>query len=300
MPYSLVSAATLGFDLVRLPAGRAVADVLLTGLAAGPAELTALARGARTHGADREQRTVLAVRARRAREMAAAVPQLRSVGAGDVADADRTAVLMTQLERGTIGNASSLERLLREDVLGAEHAALARLADDVREQAADVLADAAVGAWAAEVLPPLVRRELELPFAAVVPDAPTRGADADLGPATPELRTVLAVVAALDARGRDRWRAAVDEGRAEQRPWAAAMHEASWAAHVSGRTRTLATAQLLAVRAFADAGFTASDGAAGSWNALAGVVQAMTMGDLLDGSALGVLRAPWTRLTAPR
>ncbi len=300
MPYSLVSAATLGFDLVRLPAGRAVADVLLTGLAAGPAELTALARGARTHGADREQRTVLAVRARRAREMAAAVPQLRSVGAGDVADADRTAVLVTQLERGTIGNASSLERLLREDVLGAEHAALARLADDVREQAADVLADAAVGAWAAEVLPPLVRRELELPFAAVVPDAPTRGADADLGPATPELRTVLAVVAALDTRGRDRWRAAVDEGRAEQRPWAAAMHEASWAAHVSGRTRTLATAQLLAVRAFADAGFTASDGAAGSWNALAGVVQAMTMGDLLDGSALGVLRAPWTRLTAPR
>jgi hypothetical protein len=300
VPYSLVSAATLGFDLVRLPAGRAVADVLLTGLAAGPAELTALARGARTHGADREQRTVLAVRARRAREMAAAVPQLRSVGAGDVADADRTAVLVTQLERGTIGNASSLERLLREDVLGAEHAALARLADDVREQAADVLADAAVGAWAAEVLPPLVRRELELPFAAVVPDAPTRGADADLGPATPELRTVLAVVAALDARGRDRWRAAVDEGRAEQRPWAAAMHEASWAAHVSGRTRTLATAQLLAVRAFADAGFTASDGAAGSWNALAGVVQAMTMGDLLDGSALGVLRAPWTRLTAPR
>ncbi|MCW2903514.1 MAG: uncharacterized protein JWO67_5779, partial [Streptosporangiaceae bacterium] len=35
MPYSLVSAATLGFDLVRLPAGREVAEVLLTGLDAG-------------------------------------------------------------------------------------------------------------------------------------------------------------------------------------------------------------------------------------------------------------------------
>ncbi|MEX5720809.1 hypothetical protein, partial [Geodermatophilus maliterrae] len=234
--------------------------------------------------------------------LAAAVPQLRSVGegTGDVAGADRTAVLVAQLERGTIGNAASLERLLREDVLGPEHPALGRLADDVGEQAADVLADAAVGAWAAEVLPPLVRRELEQPFAGVVPDAGTRGADADLGPASPELRSLLTVVAALDTRGRDRWRAAVDEGRAEQRPWAAAMHEASWAAHVSGRTRTLATAQLLAVRAFADAGFTAHDGAAGSWNALAGVVQAMAMGDLLDGSALGVLRAPWTRLTAPR
>jgi len=34
VPYSLVSAATLGFDLVRLPAGHAVAGVLLTGLGA--------------------------------------------------------------------------------------------------------------------------------------------------------------------------------------------------------------------------------------------------------------------------
>ncbi|PRY40263.1 hypothetical protein LY71_120104 [Geodermatophilus tzadiensis] len=297
MPYSLVSAATLGFDLVRLPAGRAVADVLLTGLVAGPQEVGALARAARTHGADREQRTVLAVRTRRARELAAAVPQLRS---GSPAQGeDRTAVLVAQLERGTIGSTAALERLLREDVLGPEHAALSRVAPDVREQAADVLADAAVGAWAADVLPPLVRRELVLPFAGVVRDATTRGADADLGPATPELRSLLAVVAGFDARGRERWRAAVEDGRAGQRPWAAAMHEASWAAHVAGRTRTLATAQLLAVRAFVDGGFSAHDGAVGSWNALAGVVQAMTMGDLLDSSATGVLRAPWTRLTAP-
>ncbi|NEM08007.1 hypothetical protein [Geodermatophilus normandii] len=295
MPYSLVSAATLGFDLVRLPAGRAVADVLLTGLTAGPAELTALAAGARTRGADREQRTVLAVRARRARELAAAVPQLRSVSPG--AGEDRTAVLVAQLERGTIGNAASLERLLREDVLGPEHRPAAEADDDVREQAAEVLADAAVGEWAADVLPPLVHRELVAPFAAVVPDAGTRGAGADLGPGTPELASLLATFAGLDARGRDRWRAAVDEGRAAQRPWATAMHEASWAAHVSGRTRTLATAQLLAVRAFADGGFDASDGAAGSWNALAGVVQACTMRDLLDGSALGVLLAPWHRVT---
>lgn len=43
MPYSLVSAATLGFDLVRLPAGRAVADALLAGLAADAAALEQLA-----------------------------------------------------------------------------------------------------------------------------------------------------------------------------------------------------------------------------------------------------------------
>ncbi|MGY1606133.1 hypothetical protein [Geodermatophilus sp. SYSU D00700] len=294
MPYTLVSAATLGFDLVRLPGGRAAADVLLTGLTAGPAELSALAAASRTRGADREQRAVLAVRARRARELAAAVPQLRSVTPGE---GERTAVLVAQLERGTIGTAAAVERVLREDVLGSEHAAVLQADDDVREQAAEVLADAVVGEWAAGVLPPLVRRELVQPFATAVPDAPTRGAGADLGPATPELASLLATVSGLDARGRDRWRTAVDEGRAEQRPWATAMHEASWAAHVSGRTRTLATAQLLAVRAFAAGGFDARDGASGSWNALAGVVQGLAMGDLLDGGALGVLLAPWRRVT---
>jgi hypothetical protein len=294
VPYSLVSAATLGFDLVRLPGGRAAADVLLTGLTAGPGELAALAVGARTRGADRGERALLAVRARRARELAAAVPQLRSVAPDP---GSRTAVLVAQLERGTIGTAAAVERVLREDVLGPEHAAAAKVGPEVREQAGEVLADAVVGEWAAGVLPPLVHRELVQPFAAVVPDAATRGADADLGPATPELYSLLATFAGLEARGRDRWRTAVDDGRPEQRPWATAMHEAAWAAHVSGRTRTLATAQLLAVRAFTAGGFDARDGASGSWNALAGVVQGLTMGDLLDSSALGVLMAPWHRVT---
>jgi hypothetical protein len=297
VPYSLVSAATLGFDLVRLPRGAAAADVLLAGLTAGPSELAALAGAARTRGADREQRTVLAVRARRARELAADVPQLRSVGSSGES---RTAVLVAQLERGTIGTAAAVERVLRDDVLGPEHDGAARAGEQVREQATEVLADAVVGEWAAGVLPPLVHRELVQPFTTAVPDAATRGADADLGPATPELSSLMATVAALDARGRERWRAAVDDGRVEQRPWAAAMHEASWAAHVSGRTRTLATAQLLAVRAFTAGGFDARDGASGSWNALAGVVQGLTMGDLLDGSALGVLMAPWHRVIDPR
>jgi hypothetical protein len=89
----------------------------------------------------------------------------------------------------------------------------------------------------------------------------------------------------------------VDEGRAGHRPWATAMHEASWAAHVSGRTRALATAQLHAVQAFFDGGFTVSDGASGVWNAVAGCVQGAAMADLLDDASLGVLRAPWARVT---
>ena len=78
------------------------------------------------------------------------------------------------------------------------------------------------------------------------------------------------------------------------------MHEASWAAHVSGRTRGLAAVQLHAVQAFLDGGFDGRDGASGSWNAVAGCVQGLAMADLLDEASLAVLRAPWLRVTGAR
>ncbi|WP_448626316.1 hypothetical protein [Geodermatophilus sp. URMC 64] len=297
MPYSLVSAATLGFDLVRLPSGRHVAEVLLTGLNADAATLERLAAAHPGREASAEHRGVLAVRTRRARELASGVPHVSGVAGRAAAAEDRTAVLVDQLERGTIGNAPTLERLLREDVLGPEHAAGASVAEQIRAEAADVLADAAVGFWAAEVLPPLVHRELT---AAYHRAAVGWGGLPDLGPATDELTELLAAIAGLDGAGRGRWRAAVDEGRAEHRPWASAMHDACWAAHVSDRTRTLATAQLHAVRAFVDGGFDGRDGAHGVWNAVAGCVQGVAMADLLDEGSLAVLRAPWLRVTTAR
>jgi hypothetical protein len=299
VPYSLVSAATLGFDLVRLPAGRSVAEVLLAGMGADADGLSAIAAAHPGRGLDREQRGVLAVRSRRAREMAAGVPHLRGAAA---AAGDRASVLVEQLERGTIGDAPTLERLLREDVLGPEHAAAATLDPDELAQAADVLADAALGHWAAGVLPPLVRRELTGPFDRVLDRGlgtlPAVGED--LGAAGEDVAELLDAVRALDEAGRAAWRAAVDEGRADHRPWATAMHEASWAAHVSGRTRVLGAAQLHAVQAFLDGGFGISDGASGAWNALAGCVQGTAMADLLDEGSLAVLRAPWLRVTGTR
>jgi hypothetical protein len=289
MPYSLVSAATLGFDLVRLPAGRSVATVLLAGLQADATTLASVAAVHPGRGLARDERGVLAVRSRKARELAAAVPHMRSAAAAG----DRAAVLVAQLERGTIGDAPTLERLLRDDVLGHEHLARGFLSDDEWDEAADVLADAAVGHWAAGVLPPLVRRELTGPF--------DRALDRGAVPAPPVdagLAELLDAVRTLDAPGRAAWRAAVDEGRADHRPWATAMHEASWAGHVSGRTRTLAVGQLQAVQAFLDGGFDLHDGAAGVWNALAGCVQGTAVADLLDEASLAVLQAPWKRVSA--
>jgi hypothetical protein len=297
VPYSLVSAATLGFDLVRLPAGRSVAEVLLVGLAADAGDLSRIAAAHPARALEREQRGVLAVRSRRAREMAVSVPHVRDARAAG----DRAAVLVAQLEQGTIGDAPTLERLLRDDVLGPEHPAAAVVDPDLLAEAADVLADAAVGFWAAGVLPPLVRRELTAAFDRVTDAGPFAGlASADLGPSGAELESFLAALSDLDDVGRARWRAAVDEGRAGHRPWAGAMHEASWAAHVSGRTRALAAAQLHAVQAFLDGGFDLHDGAGGVWNAVAGCVQGVVMADMLDGESLTVLRAPWARVTGGR
>lgn len=292
MPYSLVSAATLGFDLVRLPLGRQVAEVLLTGLTADAATLEGIAAAHPSAGRDRDERAVLAVRARRARELAAGVPHLRSAGTSD-----RAAVLVDQLERGMIGDAAAVERVLRDDVLGPEHPAVADLDDDVLAAAADVLGDAVIGSFASDVLPPLVRRQLTGPLALATATGLVPAAAPDLGPAAVEVRAFLAALGDQDDAARARWRRAVDEGRFERRPWARAMHEAAWAAHVSGRIRVLAGAQLLGVQAFVDGGFDGRDGAQGVWNAVAGVVQALTMGDLLDTSALSVLLAPWERGT---
>ncbi|TFV67863.1 UNVERIFIED_ORG: hypothetical protein E4P37_01890 [Bacillus sp. AZ43] len=298
MPYSLVSAATLGFDLVRLTGGRAVADVLLVALGSDAAALSRLAAADPGRGLSRDERLALAVRGRRARETAAAVPHMRDAAAAG----DRAAVLVTQLEQGTIGDAPTLERLLRDDVLGPEHTAAGELPEDDRDAVATVLADAAVGYWAAGVLPPLVRRELTGAFDLSLErgDVAVPAVGADLGPSADGLAGLLDAVRALDGRGRDAWRAAVDEGRAQHRPWATAMHEASWAAHVSGRTRALATAQLHAVQAFANGGFDLHDGAGGLWNAVAGCVQGMAMADLLDEASLAVLTAPWRRVTGGR
>jgi hypothetical protein len=299
VPYSLVSAATLGFDLVRLPAGRQVADVLLGGLGADAAGLHRLA--AAHPAADRPdaERAAHAVRARRAHELAAAgVPQLRDLTlpeGGEEPTDDRSARLVALLERGTIGNTPALERLVRDDVLGAEHPVVADLDPAVAELAADVLADAATGWWAADALDGTVRQQLTGPFATVAAWEPLPRPD--LGPAAPALAELLGELRGLDESGRRRWRLAVDAGRAQRRPWAAAMHGAAWAAHVSGRTRTLAAAQLAAVSAFVDAGFSPRDGAEGVWNGLAGCVQGLAMADLLDEESLTVLGEPWAMVT---
>ena len=301
--YTLVSAATLGFDLARLPGGDRVAEVLLAALRADAPAVRALARQHRTHCVLDDPATTVradAGQVRRARELAVS-------GSERIVDltSPSGAGLLAQLERRTLGDVIALERLVHGDLLEVP---------DVDERAAtlarEVLADAVVAAYSGPSLPADLRALLPAAYddatatatagagdvvdvdAAAAP-APAR-AD-ELGPCGEQ---VLAALASL-ARESAAWQGAADAVREGSGAWARSMHAACWAAEVSGRTRATATAQLLAVRSLASAGVTAAQAAGGLWNAAAGVVQALVVADLLDDDDRERLLAPWLAVGAP-
>ncbi|WP_119700363.1 hypothetical protein [Quadrisphaera granulorum] len=325
MPYTLTSAATLGYDLVRLPGGRQAAGVVVAALRSGPSEWGLLAAHHPLRTSDPSSDPLSAADdAASARELAEQAPKLSEMNPVATAPAEgptgeqvRLAALAEHLRSSMVGSAASLERLIREQALdpadpswptdhpdGPDGAALDRAL------AADVLADAAVAAYAARQLPRLLRRRLSEPYERAVAGAVPGTFDVAPDPAVPwgpALSELLVSLRELDAAGRQRWRRAVEAGRAhgrgaagagaEQRSWTLAMHDACWAAHTSGRIEAAAAAQMLAVQAFLDGGFTPDDGATGAWNAVAGCVQAALVGDLLGEESLEVLSRPWTVVT---
>lgn len=296
MPYSLLSAATLGFDLVRLPAGGRVADVLLAALAADIDGIRRLA--SQSPAPDAETRRFRS----RARELAAAAPRLSGPSIPDPGgEGDSHDRLVAHLERGALGSAAHLERLVRRELLTPAGSPSA-VDQAVRADALDVLADAAVGHWAVEVLPPALGRRLTTPFEAaqVHITAPRFDGAVELGPAGGQLCGLLEQLRSLDQGGRARWRAAAAVAPSRHGAWAAAMHEACWAAHLSGRIGLVAAAQLYAVRAFLDGGLGPRDGARGVWNAVAGCVQGLAVADLLDSGSLAVLQGPLHPATGQR
>jgi len=299
MHYSLVSSPVLGFDLVRLPAGDSAADVVIRALRAGPRELDVLAA---RHDAGARAAAWQVVRA-----AAAEVPQLtdvlsdvanglleREFGDADVAERLERGVVRV-LQASTVADADALVRLVHHDVLDWTWTVPAEggpgLRTDVAARAGDVLADAAVSAYLGDRLPAEVRRALAGPYLSACRELAPVDEREDL-PAG--VVAVLDRLTRLDGTDRACLRASADGSRAVGGEWAGAVHEASWAVHLSDRTRTAAVAQLLAVRAFRAGGLDAADGAGGLWNLVSGVVHAEVVADLLPGEARDVLLRPWT------
>jgi hypothetical protein len=291
--YSLVNATAVGFDLVRLPAGEQVAEVVLAALTSGPAVLARLAESHPGAGRLAQWEHVRAIGATDSvhATLGLALPALDLAIAGEAAAS--TAVLR-RLELAPVGNLDALDRLVRDSAQEQTRNRNGDVAeqDRVGDLAADVLVDAAASAYCADRLPAELRRELVSPFVAarVQVDVPDLGAVAPLFDA----------LGATTAESREAWRRAVDECRAAINRWAPAMNEASWAVHLSGRTVHAAIAQLSAVATFRRAGFTPTDGARGVWNAVSGLVQATVVEDLLDDEHYDILVRPWRLVTDGR
>ena len=302
MHYSLVSSPVLGFDLVRLPAGDSTAEVLLRALDCGPREVDVLA--ARHDAATRERAWEVV------RSASDTIPQISEVlhqvanglAADDFADgvtgARMEAGVVRVLQTSTIADSDALVRLVHHDVFDWTWSVPLdggpQLRTETAARAADVLADAAVSAYLGDRLPDQVRRVLAHPYLQAVRDlAPLPTVPADLGFSQSGVAAVLDRLARLDGTDRACLRAVAESSRPSAGEWAGAVHDASWAVHLSGRVRTAAVAQLLAVRAFRAGGLDAADGAAGLWNVVSGVVHAEVVADLLSSDARAVLLRPW-------
>ncbi|NYD22359.1 hypothetical protein [Kineococcus aurantiacus] len=297
-----MSSPVLGFDLVRLPHGDSTAEVLLRALACGPREIDVLAARYDPEGRAGAWETV--------RRAAGNLPQIGDVlhqvanglAHGDftdeVAGARVEDGVVRVLQTSTIADADALVRLVHHDVFdwtwSAPLAGGPRLRTEDSGRAADVLADAAVSAYLGNRLPDHVRRVLAHPYLQAARDlAPLPEHPEGLGPEQAGVGRVLDRLRRLDGTDRACLRTVAETGRPSAGEWAGAVHDASWAVHLSDRVRTAAVAQLLAVRAFRAGGLDAADGAAGLWNVVSGVVHAEVVADLLSSDARAVLLRPW-------
>ncbi|RZS91387.1 hypothetical protein EV189_0628 [Motilibacter rhizosphaerae] len=285
--YSLVSAPVLGFDLVRRPGGEEVAGVLATALALGPADLPALLAAA---GPEVDRVGAWANVTRVTRDQGT----LRGASEQAAAAAPGAATLaaLRQLATTSIGGLDDVITCVRHDVFDWTWAGTGTLAvqDEAAGRAVGVVCDAVAGTYAAAMLSTADRAVLLDPWRSVWGSrtAPTL----DLGPAAGEVTALLDALRGLSPAQREALLGASDQHRASTRPWALAVHNASWAAHLSARTRPAAAAQMAAVRAVRAAGFSTPQLAGGVWNAVSGAVHAMVVGDLLADVDLDVLTAP--------
>lgn len=282
MPYSVVGGPALGFDLARLPGGEQVAGVLRTALAADADDLARLA--ARHPGPVARDDWWRAC----AEASACDTPP-------DLADQDdRT--LLRRLEAGLLGDVHALERLVRSELLDWTwlHAGPVAVQDPVAADAADVLVAAAAAGYLRDRLPADRRRAMGAPFVRAALPAP----DATAAPGVDGVGEVLAVIGSADEDARRRWRGVVDVLRVHTAQWAPAMHQATWALSLSDRLRLGLDVHLAGVAAFRRGGFTPHDAAYGVWNAVAGILQARVVGDLLPSAEADVLLRPWRAVHA--
>ncbi|RKS80192.1 hypothetical protein CLV35_0613 [Motilibacter peucedani] len=296
--YSLVSSPVLGFDLVRRPGGSDTAAVVAAALDLTAADLPALAAAA---PADRDRADAWAGVARATRD-SVDLRTLASRTRGTTGPA--TLAALRGLETTQVGGLEDLLRCVRHDVFDWTWRTGNGLAvqDDASTRAVAAVCDAVAASYAGSALSTADRGVL---LEAWRRAAAHRSLPRDLGPGSASVHRLLFRVRTCLPADRDAVRAAADQYRRTSgastgtSSWALAVHNASWAAHLSDRTRVAAQAQMLAVMTTQAAGFGTSDCAGGVWNLVSGAVHALVVADLLADADVDALVEPLAGVLGP-
>ncbi|SDJ11094.1 hypothetical protein SAMN05444157_1789 [Frankineae bacterium MT45] len=323
MSISLVSAPIIGFDLVRHPHGCAVAEILLLGLSLEASDLALFAVDsdsdadpgfglwrARAVASDPLARPLRGIReTRRSHTADSDVRGARTRAADPLpTDPSRTpseqlASAVDALLHSMIIDIDVLEQLIRRDVLGwctpgspfpmgeTEFQRGASVDPDHARRAANALVDAVAAEWVAELDEAFATR-LRAPLDRVRTELPQRAPN--VGPCALPVMRILQDLRGLGPDGCIRLRGVNSLLGSGVNTWAAAVHETSWAVMTTGRVHAAATAQLLAVQAFAESGLNANDGAEGIWNIVSGHLHASVVGDVLAEETKQSLAKAWT------
>ncbi|WP_426246004.1 hypothetical protein [Nocardioides sp. LHG3406-4] len=293
MRYSVVGAATLGFDLTRLEHGTRVAGVLRAALACGPEELEQLAAAHPGPQARRARQAELQTALFEREALADLLPQAGRAFEESLGGSSPT---LRRLEAGLLGDPAGIDHLVRHDILDWTwlRSGSTSVQDPVAADAADVLSDAAVAAYLRSSTRPDLWSEMSAPLES----SGIEPVESLLIAGVPTVSAMLQELALADDELLARWRRVVADVRGRTAQWAPAMHRTSWALSLAERLRLAADVQLAGVIAFSRSGLTASDAAYGAWNALTGVLQAQLVSDLLPDVDADVLMRPWRQVRA--
>ena len=227
--YSLVNIAAVVRDLSRHPRADQVATELLRAFALGPSELERLDRldhdGLDYDGAAQARRRAEAIAADAMRPRALQVLAATRSFAADIG-MDAYSASLDVLETAPLGDLDALRAFVRHDVLADCWTTAGDVAVARWPRALDVVSDGIVGVYVDD-------EQLAAPWRAWSDRA---GIEAE-ATAWPELLRNVAAV---------RPTSPVPAAPTE---WAARMHDACWAVHLTGRERAAAVAQLHALRA---------------------------------------------------
>jgi hypothetical protein len=310
---SLLNGSALGFDLVRLQNGPFLADVVLGALSIQPEDLAHVATAPTAAGQDASQQAVHHDASRPVSRLAdprsdlpngtAVLPPgeltLRDVPARASQPDTSLSALASLLRSATIGSLEALVGMLRREVFAwtwqeqADGASLASRTPEAGQLQTTCLAAVTAAYGAVDLAEPHVAAAVAR-WQRLQDRLPRRSVP--LGPQQMQLAALLTRIRSLQP---DEVQQVLQTYHRHQptQLWAPAVHEATWAAYLSGRVAAAAAPQLHLGSAVRAAGVSLDDVAAGFWNAVSGAVSAMVVSDLLDDVSCDLLLARYPVLS---